>query len=1452
MLSLDMRSLSFLLLIIPFFLLSFSTANAAANCSDAYYIDETLPNGARWDMCWEHRNREGIVLKFIHYTPKNGQRRLVLSHAAVAQIHVPYDDNVARYHDISDYGIGGRNMLSLQTDECPGGNLLKFGTKNVLCKQIEKRNFAYKSGSNTLSGNNLSLFSISPVGAYYYIPTWKFMDDGTIEPWIGATGALQRFGGNQSRGWTLGDGRTGISHLHNFFWKLDFDLNSTANNDIVEEFNFPLINGKRQRTTTTFTSEASRKVNPDTMRRWRIRDGSAKNSNNHSMSFDIMLNETGHQDIGPASEPFTHNDFYVTKQKDGEKFASHNPTGKRNLAEFVDGESIVNSDIVVWAGVSFYHMPRSEDAPHMDAHWSHMQIVPRDWHGANPLAGAEVNTPPSINTPSAQNSQTGVAVNLAIPASDVDGDTLVYSATGLPAGLSINSSTGLISGSPTSAGTFNVSVDVNDGTASTRANFTWVVTTLVTNHPPQISNIATKNNRVGDVINFTVQASDVDGDTLSYSATGLPSGLSINPTTGVISGNLSAAGSYAITVTVSDASVSASTQFSWIVSVPSGSVSNRVSNSAITINGLLADWSNATYFSDDPDDVSGANNRIDWLKVAIAHSTQNVYFAYQGRDIIDPAAVTGSYLSWGWQAFLDTDNDATTGFQFAGAGFDYLIEGTEILHYIGTGTTWSWNTIGEAQTAYNGKNAELSFPRALIGNPQTMRVAFLGNSAATGGTSVDFYPESGSFSYAFTGAAPSNTAPIANSQQVSVGSSASISIILSATDIDNDPLNYLVTQQPAHGTLSGSAPNLVYTANSSYTGSDSFQFVANDGTINSAAATVSITVSSGQTTGAVSNFVSSAISIDGNDADWAGLTHFPDDPNDASGTIDWQNVAFAHDDQNLFMMHVNRGNVDPSTATGSYLAWGWQGFIDSDKDLSTGYDLGVIGADYLISGSGLYRYTRLGSNWSWQFVSNLTTQYKNNIAELSLKRSDIANASSIRVIFIGDNAAYQGTGFDYYPDGQNDATASLRYFEYDFTGSSGSNTRPVAYAQSVVASSGVSKNITLIGTDSDNNTLTYHIAAQPQHGTLTGTAPNVIYTSDVAYTGTDRFMFNVNDGITDSSTVTVTINVTGTSNGAYSNLVSNITIDGNNEEWSLLTPFRSDPDDITGANNYINWEYASIAHSANMLYFMYKNFGDINPDNNTGQNLSWGWQAYIDTDLNGATGYKLSNGFGAEFLIEGGEIHRYTGTGDNWSWSFLHDSTLSYNANTAEFGFPRSIIGNPARFKVVFAGINAAHNGTAVDNYPDNLAPFEYKMTSARAVDTNRPVASNQTININPNEQRAINLTASDEDGDSLVFKIIEQPAHGQLINQQGNKITYQPDSGYQGRDQFRFVANDGLYDSSVATLSLIVGSGGSSTNQEQDNNTGGNRSGGGSMPYEWLFALFVFIRFVRFYNAKR
>jgi hypothetical protein len=91
--------------------------------------------------------------------------------------------------------------------------------------------------------------------------------------------------------------------------------------------------------------------------------------------------------------------------------------------------------------------------------------------------GSSTGNTVTVTSPGTQASTAGTAASLQISASDsASGQTLTYSATGLPAGLSINSGTGLISGTPTTAGTSTVTVTATDTTgAAGSASFTWTV-----------------------------------------------------------------------------------------------------------------------------------------------------------------------------------------------------------------------------------------------------------------------------------------------------------------------------------------------------------------------------------------------------------------------------------------------------------------------------------------------------------------------------------------------------------------------------------------------------------------------------------------------------------------------------------------------------------------------------------------------------------------------------------------------------------------------------------------------------------------------------------------------------------------------------------------------------------------------------------------------------------------
>ncbi len=95
----------------------------------------------------------------------------------------------------------------------------------------------------------------------------------------------------------------------------------------------------------------------------------------------------------------------------------------------------------------------------------------------NVATALNVAVAPTVSAPGNQTGSTGNAIaGVQVAASDPNGDTLTYSASSLPPGLTINPATGLITGTPIAAGTYPVQLAVSDGLNSASTSFTWTVT----------------------------------------------------------------------------------------------------------------------------------------------------------------------------------------------------------------------------------------------------------------------------------------------------------------------------------------------------------------------------------------------------------------------------------------------------------------------------------------------------------------------------------------------------------------------------------------------------------------------------------------------------------------------------------------------------------------------------------------------------------------------------------------------------------------------------------------------------------------------------------------------------------------------------------------------------------------------------------------------------------------
>ncbi|WP_441249225.1 putative Ig domain-containing protein [Kitasatospora sp. McL0602] len=129
-------------------------------------------------------------------------------------------------------------------------------------------------------------------------------------------------------------------------------------------------------------------------------------------------------------------------------------------------------------------------------------------------SGGSTGNTVTVNNPSNQSTAPGSSVSLQITASDSStGQTLSYSASGLPAGLSINSATGLITGTPTTSGTYSVTVTATDTTnASGSTSFSWTVTGGGTGCPP-VQLLGNQGFETGSPAPWTATAGVLDNST---------------------------------------------------------------------------------------------------------------------------------------------------------------------------------------------------------------------------------------------------------------------------------------------------------------------------------------------------------------------------------------------------------------------------------------------------------------------------------------------------------------------------------------------------------------------------------------------------------------------------------------------------------------------------------------------------------------------------------------------------------------------------------------------------------------------------------------------------------------------------------------------------------------------------------------------------------------------------
>ncbi|MEP3225399.1 MAG: Ig-like domain-containing protein [Parasphingorhabdus sp.] len=995
--------------------------------------------------------------------------------------------------------------------------------------------------------------------------------------------------------------------------------------------------------------------------------------------------------------------------------------------------------------------------------------------------------------------------------SDPDGDDLTITAASAANGMVVINPDGTVTYTPNPDfnGTDIITYEISDGEGGTSTAEITVVVADVNDTPTTNGSIGDQTNLDSQVISLPVAGafSDPDGDGLSFSATGLPAGLTIDPATGVISGTIDRSASqvnggvYMITVTADDGrGGTISSDFTWTVTNPAPVASNDsvTTDEDTAVNIPVLD--NDVDSDGDPLTVTAAdagNGMVTINADGTLAYTPNANFNGEDTIVYTISDGEGGFSTATVTVTVTPVNDGPTTVGLANQNGE---DGADV-------------SIPTAQGFEDVDGDDLTFsasglPPTLTIDPDTgLITGTLDSDSSVNGpfvvtiTATDPSGESVSTTFVYS---IQNIPPIAVNDVATTpeDTPVTVAVLTNDSDPDGDPLTITAASTPDGMVVVNPDGTLTFTPAEDFNGQ----------------AVVSYTISDGQGGIATATLTVDVVAVnDGPDS-----LPIPDVINEDNQSVSVDTSGFFSD-------------VDGDVLT--FDATGLPAGLSIDPN--SGIISGTIDRDASQPNGGIYSVTVTGTDPDGLTTSQTFTWTVTNPAPTAVNDSAVTNEDTPVDINVLANdsdpdgdplivtmaTALNGTvtiapdgTLTYTPDPDFNGVDTITYVISDGNGGSSTaavdvtvnavNDPPVAVDDVATTNEDTPVTIGVLGndTDIDGDPLTVTAATSPDGTVVINPDGTITFTPNPDFNGPTTITYTISDGNGGTSTATVAVTVDAVNDPPVANMDSATTDEDTPVDIAVLTndtDVDGDPLTVTAADAPNGT--VTINADGTVTYLPDPDFNGVDTITYTISDGQGGFSTTtVEVTVNAVNDAPVATPIAPQIDNDADVIALSVAS----SFTDIDGDMLSFTAT----GLPPGLMIDAAGNITGTIDPDASQGGPAGDGIysvtvtADDGNGGTVSQTFVWEVNNPAPIASDDVATTDEDMPVIIPVLANDNDPDGDALSVTSATAANGLvtINPDGT-VTYTPNTDFNGTDTITYTISDGNGGTSTAMVTVTV-----------------------------------------------